>query len=136
MKRFTDWRARLADLIEQRRRVPADGTNNCGLFVADAVLAMTGEDLAEGWRNHYATIADAVAAVRAAGFADVCELAAARLTEIHPSRARHGDVAAIPLNAGAWALGIVAGERVTVLRPDGLGTVSLDAATRAFQVAV
>ncbi|MET3602224.1 DUF6950 family protein, partial [Martelella mangrovi] len=46
-----------------------------------------------------------------------------------------GDVAAIPSNDGfGFTLGIVNGERIFVLRPEGFGTVDLLAASRAFSI--
>ena len=41
-------------LIAERRLMPfARGTNDCCMFAADAVLAMTGRDLAADWRGTY-----------------------------------------------------------------------------------
>jgi hypothetical protein len=131
MKRRPDWRSRLATATEAHRR-GADG--DCGLKVADAILAMTGVDLAAPYRGRYATIAEGIALLAADGFADLCAFAAAHLPEIHPVLARAGDVVAFPSPETGWALGIVNGERVTVWRGDGLGTVPRESATRAFRV--
>jgi hypothetical protein len=133
--RLPDWRPRLAAAVEARRRRPYSATENCGLFVADCILAMTGTDLAADFREHlFASLDAALDAVRASGHADVCALAAAHLPEIHPSRARLGDVMAFAAPETGWALGIVTGDRVAVLRSDGLGTVSRDRGARAFRV--
>jgi hypothetical protein len=130
--RLPDWRTRLSALIEERRRTPAA---DCGLFVADAVLAMTGVDLVKTYRGRYGSVAQGVALLAADGYADVCDFIGRHFAEIHPSRARAGDIMAFPSDGTGWALGIVNGERVTVLRGSGLGTVSRDLAARAFEVA-
>lgn len=131
MARRTDWRSQLATFVEQRRRADA---GDCGLFVADGIMAMTGVDLAARYRGRYATIAEGVELLRADGYADLCAFAAAHLIEVHPSQARAGDVMAFPSVETGWALGLVNGERVTVPRGNGLGTVSREGATRAFRV--
>lgn len=133
--RSIGWRRRLAALLEERRRQPASAANNCGFFAADAVLSMTGVDLAAAFRGQtYNTLAEAVAALKAAGHDDICAFAAAHLDECHPVRARVGDLMAFPADETGWALGVVAGERVTVLTARGLGTVSRLDGRRAFRV--
>lgn len=132
LRRRPDWRARLAAAIEAKRRVPIGGGYHCGIFLADCILAMTDVDLAEGYRGM--DIDAAFAVLRSHGHADLAAFAAARLEEIHPVRARAGDVMLYPAEGTGWAGGIVTGERVTVLRGDMLGTVSRDDATRAFRV--
>lgn len=54
MTRVEDWPERLAAFIEQRRKMPfAWGSNDCALFAADAVCAITGVDLGEPFRGRY-----------------------------------------------------------------------------------
>jgi len=131
IRRLPDWRARLSAAIEEKRRASVP---DCGLFAADCVLAMTGDDLAERYRGRYASVAQGVELLRADGYADVCDFIGRHLSEIHPSRARAGDIMAFPNDATGWGLGVVNGERVTVPRGNGLGTVARDLATRAFEV--
>jgi hypothetical protein len=145
IKRRYDWRARLADTIEAQRRRPFTGDYNCAIFAADCVCAMTGVDLAAPYRGM--SFDAAVAAMQANGYPDLCALVAAHLPEIAPAFARAGDVAAFAVSSGdiaredgrerpgaGWAIGIVNGERVTVLRQEGLGTLLLTQVLRAFQV--
>lgn len=135
MKRLKDWRARLSDEIERHRRMPYDeAQNNCGLFAADCIKAMTGVDLAESLRARFSTLDEALALLRDMGHPDLCAFAAAHLQEVHPVFARAGDVMAFRSEPTGWALGIVSGERVTVQRPDGLGTLPRSAAEKAFRV--
>lgn len=134
VKRRKDWRAQLSAVIEDRRRVPFSDKNNCGLFLADCVDAMTGVDFALPFRGKYETVAEGILLLRKAGHSDLCAFLAAYLEEVHPSLARAGDVAAFPSEPTGWAGGIVNGERITVMTEKGLGTVSRDDAMRAFRV--
>lgn len=135
MRRHRDWRARMAAAIEVVRRLAHRlGAHDCALFCADVVLAMTGVDLAARYRGRYASVDEAMEVMRADGFDDLCALVASMLEEIPPALARMGDVMAFPSEETGWALGICNGEQVTVLRADGLGSVSREKATRAFRV--
>ena len=54
--RRQDWPERLAELIEARREAEfAWGTHDCGMFAADAVVAITGADPLQEWRGAYDT---------------------------------------------------------------------------------
>lgn len=53
MTRFPDWPERWNAFVEERRNRPFQwGANDCGLFAADAVLAVTGTDIAKDWRGY------------------------------------------------------------------------------------
>jgi hypothetical protein len=135
LRRFTDWRTRLSALIAARRGcAPEPGVFDCAVFPADAVAAMTGVDLAEGWRG-YATVEEGFERLLEAGFEDHVALAAARLPEVAPALAQVGDVAAIEDDAGrVVVLGVVQGPHVWVVGHDRLGLVPLRRARRAFRV--
>lgn len=137
MNRFVDWRRRLAAVIELRRRTPVVfGEHDCALFCADCVRAMTGVDLAAAFRGRYATVDEALTALRDAGHEDLCSFVATMLPEIKTSEARIGDVMAIPSDLTGWALGVCNGESVTVLDAARgcLGSLDRSYATRAFRV--
>lgn len=66
--RLPDWRARLARFLDDRRGQGfVWGERDCALTVADAVIAMTGRDLAASLRG-YRSRAGARLALRARGF--------------------------------------------------------------------
>lgn len=134
MKRRPDWNARLHAYVDAVKRLPFDwGEHNCATFAAGAIEAMTGENLANGYR--FKTERGALQAMKRAGFDNLADLAAAKLPEIHISQARLGDVAAIPTDSAfGYVLGIVNGETILALRPDGMGLAPLFTATRAFRV--
>jgi hypothetical protein len=53
MKRYHDWQVRFEAFIRECRHVPfAWGSNDCALFAADAVQAITGEHLCPELRGH------------------------------------------------------------------------------------
>lgn len=134
MRRYPDWQARLREYVAAQARAPFRyGKHDCALFAAGAVNAMTGVDLARGWRGKYRSLKRGLAMVREAGHEDHVALCASALPEIHPSKARRGDIAAVPVPDGL-ALGVVQGEYVWVLQPQGMASVLLTDAQRAFRV--
>lgn len=106
------------------------GRNDCALFAAGWVKQLTGEDLARGWRSTYRSLKRGQQMLEEAGFTDHVALAAAHLPEIPPSFAQVGDLAVLETQA----FGIVAGEMIYCLKPDGLGLVPRSAMRRAFAV--
>ena len=131
--RYPDWRTRLqAHLAAAARKPFAYGTHDCALFAFGAVQAMTGLDMARGFRG-YRTLAGAMKRLRKAGLADQFALVARHLPEIPVSYARVGDLSVVPGDAGE-AFGVVQGEYIHVLQKDGLALVPLLAASRAFEV--
>jgi hypothetical protein len=103
------------------------GEHDCALFAAGWVKARTGRDLAAGIK--YTSCKEGLRALRGLGFRRPADMAEAFLQEIPVAHARAGDLAVI-----SGALGIVAGERIAVLRAEGLGWMTLLDADRAFRV--
>lgn len=90
--RHRNWQERLAALVSARLAEPfAWGRNDCCLFAADAVLALTGTDPAMGLRGSYADERGALRLVQQLG--GLAALAARHLQlEVPPALARVGDV--------------------------------------------
>ncbi|WP_336801483.1 DUF6950 family protein [Kaistia sp. MMO-174] len=134
LQRIPAWRVALHEAIEAQRRLPfAWGEHDCALFASDCIRAMTGLDLAMGFRGTYRSAGGAHRALKRAGYADLVSLAAHFFDEVHPMMAGAGDIAAFDTPEG-WALGVVAGERVAVLGPDGLATLDRSSAAKAFRI--
>lgn len=134
MIRYTDWRPRLIEYLGEASRLPfVEGEHDCALFLAKGVRAMTGQDYAAPYRGRYTTTKGGIRILRKAGFDDHIALAAHHLPERPVAMARAGDGAVVPTDEGP-ALGIVQGEGVYVLGPDGMGVVPLTTAIRAFEV--
>lgn len=137
-RRKDTWRTDLHQYMLSVWRAPFEwGKHDCALFAAGAVEAMTGEDPADEYRGHYSTLLGGLRLLNKNGFANHADFAASLFKEIHPSFAQVGDLAAIKVDDdGLFALGVVQGSRIYVLRPDeaGIGTVDLLDAERAFRV--
>lgn len=135
MTRLPDWKPRLVAYMRdtQIERRHATTEPDCALFVAGAVLAMTGIDPAAAWRDRYPTVAAGQKLLRREGFADHVDLVASRLPEIPPALAQVGDIAVIEADR-LDCLGIVQGPRIYVLGHTGVSTVPLTSASRAFKV--
>lgn len=135
MKRLPDWESRLvAYLSAAAPKAFAFGENDCALFTAGAVEAMTGVDLATKWRGKYRSLKTGFTRLAKAGFSDHVALAASLLPEVPPAFAWKGDIAVVPGDFGAGALGVVQGEGVYVLTATGLGIVPRLNIVRAFRL--
>lgn len=112
MNRLPDWQPRLYAFLESRRQAAFSwGTNDCCLFCADAVMAMTGEDPASALRGSYADEAGALAILAEHGGID--GLVTFILGE--PMGAlcgRTGDVALIRARNGNDVVGVIDGAQV------------------------
>lgn len=106
------------------------GRHDCALFAAGWVKLATGQDLARGWRSTYRSLKRGQKLLEEAGFADHVDFAGAHLPEIAPAFAQIGDLAVLETQA----FGIVTGEMIYCLKPEGLGLVPRGQARRAFQV--
>ena len=106
------------------------GRHDCALFAAGWVKIATGQDPARGWRSTYRSLKRGRQLLQEAGFEDHIALAAAHLSEIAPAFALVGDLAVLD----DQAFGIVAGEMIYCLRPEGLGLVPRGRMRRAFKV--
>jgi hypothetical protein len=128
--RLDDWRPRLDAYLRVVRGQPfVWGQLDCALFCAGAVAAMTGVDLACGWRG-YRTEAAGLRKLVGAGFDTHVDLVASLLPEVHPSQVQIGDIVVL----SGVTLALVQGRLALAIGPDGLGPVSMDTATRAFAV--
>jgi hypothetical protein len=143
LTRLPDWRARFEIALDAIKSEPfawggvGSGRGiDCGPGLAGFVVqAVTGRDLAAPYRGRYRTARGAMMAMHRAGFGNLGDLVASMLPEIHPSQAKIGDIAAIPTHSRfGFGLGVVNGDRIFVVMPEGQGTVDLLTAARAFRV--
>ncbi len=119
MKRFDDWPARLDSFLEERLWKPfAWGANDCCIFACDAVLAMTGTDLALAFRGSYFTARQALETLRknfdTSSIAEMADATARiyKLRTVPASFAQRGDV---------MLLNREFGESLGIVSLDGLG---------------
>jgi len=138
IERKYTWRSDLSVYVHSVAKAPFEwGGHDCALFSAGAVEAMTGAYITADYRGRYSTLAGGLRLLKKKGFANHADLAASLFEEIPVALASVGDIAAIKVNTGGiYALGVVQGPRIYVVRPGeaGIGTVDLMAAERAFRV--
>jgi hypothetical protein len=121
MNRLPDWEARLSAYLAPLMDGAAFvwGKTDCALVTADAVLAMTGEDIAAPFRGKYSTAAGSARALKRYGAGDLKATFDTLLPPKPIGYARRGDVVmsdgAVGICIGGTALFI--GERDGV---DGL----------------
>jgi hypothetical protein len=130
------WEGRLIEALRTIAATPFDpGSLDCGLAFGTLVEAMTGTDPAAPLRGRYKTLAGASRRLKKMGFDDHIEYVASLYEELpSPLYAQRGDGAAVRDDDGFPALGIVQGENIYVMRPDGMGVVKLTEAYRAFRI--
>lgn len=97
LTRLDDWRARLAAEMDRQRRVPfAWGKQDCAIgFAAGIVEALTGVDMARGFRGKYASPRGALKLLMDEGADSLTAFVAARLPEVHPAFANVGDIGVV-----------------------------------------
>jgi hypothetical protein len=140
MKRLLDWPERLGAFLAWRRGVPfAWGSNDCALFVADTVEAMTGEDPAAGLRGYDSefgaqrTMMEFCGGGIEAVMAEIAEIA--DLSQVPPAFARRGDVVLVECAVNGHALGLIGMDgQVCYLAPAGMQTAPASAAQRAWRI--
>lgn len=132
--RMPDWRPRLtAYLIEIAPASFRFGSQDCALFAAGAIRAMTGHDPAGAFRGAYTTFEGGVERLKAAGFASHIDVVDTLFDRIAPAFAQVGDLVLIDAPDGP-ALGVMNGETIACLNPRGLAHWPRDAAAAAWTV--
>lgn len=143
--RFEDWPRRLQQfLADTKQEIFEWGCMDCGLFMADGVVAITGWDPAAAFRGRYKTARGAAGALRryaGGGLADAMGKALAEpgWSEIRPAYAQRGDAILfdgtdIESGIQAEAAGICLGARFVYMAPSGQALASMTLARRAWRV--
>jgi hypothetical protein len=131
-----NWRSALYRYFDEIRRKPFDkNSNNCAQFIANGWLVMRNDDPFKPYRK-YKTFEAMLKAARKDGYEKHEDFFKTIMREYdHPSRARTGDIALFTTDDEiGTASGFVVNDRVFVLRQDGLASLSLADAIKAFEV--
>jgi len=132
-QRLTDWQSRLATCLAERCALPFEwGKQDCVLFAADCVAAVTGVDPAAGERGAYKSAAGAARVLKKRGGLEAVA-AAALGPEISPLMAQPGDVGLVA-NGGQACLAVWVGACWYAPGATGLTQFRLDEATRAWRL--
>lgn len=133
MTRVDNWVLRYAEFMVERQHAPfVWGSNDCCLFAADCVQALTGTDLAAAWRGRYDS------ALQAARFLDegggLEAIAAEALGQpVSASYAGVGDVVLCE-NAGRLLLAICNGDLALGPGVQGVEPLDMSTALKAWKV--
>lgn len=133
------WRSRLEAVIDEVKEKPFSWEDNeCVIgLAARAVYAITLVDMGAQFRGTFNSPESAYRVMKKAGADNLADLAGKYLEEYEGgvSQAKIGDIVAVPVDTKfKFGLGVVNGERFFVLMENGIGTMDLSAATRAFKV--
>lgn len=133
--RHNDWSIRLNHMVNNNKERPFKwGSWDCCLFAAEAVKAMTGEDLASDLRGRYRTELGALRAIKKVGCNSIEELLDSRLnTETPRLLACRGDVALVD-RPGGDAAGIIYGAGILVVTREGMQQIPLSLAKKVWSV--
>src|SRR6185437_16001334 len=112
MIRFPDWPIRLEQFLRESSTEPFQyGRHDCCVFVANAVLAMTGRDLAADVRGRYRSRKEALALAQdrtgTRSIRALIETLLCDLPEVAPRMAQRGDIVLVK-RASDVSLGLVA----------------------------
>lgn len=137
LTRLDDWRARLAAEMDRQRREPCRwGVHDCVLGLATGIVeAITGTDLARGYRGKYRTPKGAAKLLADHGAETLGDFVAQFLPEVHPAFAQVGDLGVIPADGPIGeALCMFDASGLVVMTEDGHGRRPRGDAIRAFRV--
>lgn len=122
-------------LAEHKNKPFAWGENDCCLFAANAVLTLTGNDLAPEFRGKYSTKVGAARALKKHGYHSIEQLLNAKLgTPIAPLTATIGDIALIENYDQERAAGVVFRSSVYCVGLTGLIQVPLSSIIYVWRV--
>jgi len=133
MTRVDNWVLRYAEFMSERQSAPfVWGSNDCCLFAADCVQAITGTDLAAAWRGQYSSALQAARFLEEGGGLEAVATQALG-TPVLPSYASVGDVVLFE-NAGRLLLGICNGELAFGPGAAGVEPLDMSTALKAWKV--
>ena len=126
MIRQQDWPEKMAATIEAKRKRPfAWGKNDCALFCADIVLAMTGIDCGAPFRGSYDSEIGAAKALIKAGVGNLDLLMRGMFGDPLPAvLVGRGDIASFDIGNGR-TYGICIGEKIAAPGETGLEFVEM-----------
>ena len=129
LTRRRDWQARLIDyLTAARARRFEPGRHDCALFAAGALEAISGEDPAASFRGRYKTETGGLRVLKRETGGGLEDRLATLLNPV--SRPAPGDIAVID----RVTLGVVQGQSIYVLRPEGLALIAMSEGRRFYRV--
>lgn len=134
LHRVSDWYSRLFNLIIEKEHQPFKfGKNDCTLFGADVVLAITGVDLAASYRGKYRSLKGGMKLLKADGYTSNVDYLEKNFPETSLAFANAGDLCLINTEEGE-AIAVLTGTVATGIGPNGLVRFPLEKISRTFKV--
>ena len=135
MSRLDNWNSNLFNLIAVKRDEEFKyGTNDCTLFGADIVQAITGVDLASEFRGTYKTLRGGLKKLKAAGYADHVDYLDKNLVPVEIAFAQAGDIGVVEIGDIKSICLIMGRNAYALSEKEGLVLIGLDKVERAFRV--
>lgn len=135
--RLSDYRSRVFEVINKHERQPFRyGVNDCALFGADIVEAITGVDPAAQWRGKYRSAAGGLRLMKDAGYKNQAEWLEKHGERVETPFAQFGDIAVLKASTdiAGNALGVVGGGFIIGMSKNGLVRVGLDQAVACYRI--
>lgn len=118
--RISAWEEALADYIAIKRHEPFEyGINDCCLFAAGAVEAITGEDPMPEFRGKYDSLKTSLQVIKDIGAGTLEATMDAKFPEVQISHAQRGDLAFLD-----GSVGVVMGGFAYFVSDDGLERIN------------
>lgn len=134
MARCENWESILFEKVAEKHKFQW-GKKDCGLWVADILLAFTGIDYAAPIRDKYMTAEGAARALKRYGGGSLETMCDMSFPAIPVAMAQRGDVVLHPIENG-HALGLCVGSKFAALSlNDGTVYLPMDGAVKAWRVA-
>jgi hypothetical protein len=133
------WEVKLSDYLEVARHAPFEwGRNDCCIFAAKAILAITGEDLLRYFPHKYTSEVGAMEAISKAGYRGIAHMLDCFLgPSMSPWSARRGDIVIADVQPGRLGAGVCVGDVAAFLKaPQGLRFLPLSNCLQAWTIGV
>ena len=118
--RISTWENALAEYIAAKRHEPFEyGINDCSLFAAGAVEAITGEDPMAEFRGKYDSLKTSLKAIKDIGSGTLETTLDGKFQEVEIGQAQRGDLAFVD-----GSVGVVMGGFAYFVSDDGLERIN------------
>lgn len=129
--RVSNWEEALSHYLQDRREMPFEyGVNDCCMFAAGAVEAITGQNPMSDFIGKYKSLASSVRAIKDAGYESIEQIIDERFEEIPVGFASTGDLAFFD-----GSVGVVLGGRAAFVGEGSFTLIDRHEWTKAWGVA-
>lgn len=132
--RLSNWPSALSVFVESRRRAPFEwGVNDCAIFTADAVMAITGVDYAAEYRGQYHTYEESKELLNRNGYDGMVSVLEKIFNATDPNHIKRGDIAIFTGRYGL-TMGICTGNHIVSPGECGIELIPMSAAEKGWAV--